>query len=125
MKYSCGQNAGCYFDRPPSLHPVPLSDGKVQFSNHTQYTEGWQGLATPTEQIGLLSEGIEAIGVLGRCNAVLSGYLGVSAAAGDCVCAAAGDCGCECLGGWDVCDLESYYLREEIKQADTILDTFL
>ena len=47
----------------------------VQFSNHTQYGK-WEGSATPTEQIGDLARGIEAIGALGRCNAVLSGYLG-------------------------------------------------
>jgi pyridoxine kinase len=47
----------------------------VQFSNHTQYGK-WEGLPTPTEQIGLLAKGIEAIGGLSRVNAVLSGYLG-------------------------------------------------
>jgi len=47
----------------------------VQFSNHTQYGQ-WEGGPTPTEHIGALARGIEAIGALGRCNAVLSGYLG-------------------------------------------------
>ncbi|GAB5357333.1 hypothetical protein AAMO2058_000365700 [Amorphochlora amoebiformis] len=47
----------------------------VQFSNHTQYG-AWEGLPTPTEQISKLIEGIEARGVLGRCDALLSGYLG-------------------------------------------------
>jgi len=50
----------------------------VQFSNHTQYGQ-WEGLPTPTEQIGLLAKGIEAIGALGKCDAVLSGYLGTEA----------------------------------------------
>ena len=48
----------------------------VQVSNHTQYPEGWQGMPTPTEQIGLLAKGIEAIGVIFKCSAVLTGYLG-------------------------------------------------
>ena len=49
----------------------------VQFSNHTQYGQ-WEGLPTPTEQIGALARGIDAIGALSRCNAVLSGYLGTT-----------------------------------------------
>jgi pyridoxal/pyridoxine/pyridoxamine kinase len=53
------------------VHGAP----QVQFSNHTQYGQ-WEGLPTPTEQIGLLARGIEAVGALGRCDAVLSGYLG-------------------------------------------------
>eukprot|EP00316_Scyphosphaera_apsteinii_P004950 CAMPEP_0119316936 /NCGR_PEP_ID=MMETSP1333-20130426/41422_1 /TAXON_ID=418940 /ORGANISM="Scyphosphaera apsteinii, Strain RCC1455" /LENGTH=266 /DNA_ID=CAMNT_0007322719 /DNA_START=213 /DNA_END=1013 /DNA_ORIENTATION=- len=47
----------------------------VQFSNHTQYG-AWEGLPTPNEQISALVRGIEARGVLGSCDAVLSGYLG-------------------------------------------------
>ena len=47
----------------------------VQFSNHTQYGQ-WEGLPTPTEQISALAKGIEAIGAIDRCDAVLSGYLG-------------------------------------------------
>lgn len=49
----------------------------VQFSNHTQYGS-WEGLPTPTEQIGALVRGIEARGVLSKCDAVLSGYLGTA-----------------------------------------------
>ena len=44
----------------------------VQFSNHTQYGK-WEGLPTPNEQISLLVEGIGARGVLGSCDAVLTG----------------------------------------------------
>jgi len=47
----------------------------VQFSNHTQYGR-WEGLPTPTEQIGLLAKGMDAVGGLERVSAVLSGYLG-------------------------------------------------
>ena len=47
----------------------------VQFSNHTQYG-AWEGLATPTEQIGLLAKGMDSVGGLERVSAVLSGYLG-------------------------------------------------
>eukprot|EP00325_Prymnesiales_sp_UTEX-LB-985_P023452 CAMPEP_0174735384 /NCGR_PEP_ID=MMETSP1094-20130205/64872_1 /TAXON_ID=156173 /ORGANISM="Chrysochromulina brevifilum, Strain UTEX LB 985" /LENGTH=302 /DNA_ID=CAMNT_0015938341 /DNA_START=69 /DNA_END=977 /DNA_ORIENTATION=+ len=48
----------------------------VQFSNHTQYPQGWEGLPTPTEQITALVHGIQNIGELHRCSAVVSGYLG-------------------------------------------------
>lgn len=47
----------------------------VQFSNHTQYGR-WEGSTAPSEQIALLAQGIEAVGALRRCSAVLSGYLG-------------------------------------------------
>lgn len=48
----------------------------VQFSNHTQYKEGWEGMIIPGEQIGLICDGLERIGVLEKCDAVLSGYTG-------------------------------------------------
>ena len=47
----------------------------VQFSNHTQYGH-WEGSAIDASQMLALVEGIGAIGVLPRCDAVLSGYLG-------------------------------------------------
>ncbi|MFX1672689.1 pyridoxal kinase PdxY [Paraburkholderia sp. A2WS-5] len=47
----------------------------VQFSNHTQYGH-WTGSAIDAGQMVDLAEGIGAIGVLPRCDAVLSGYLG-------------------------------------------------
>lgn len=47
----------------------------VQFSNHTQYGK-WKGLVMPKEQIGDIVQGIDDIGELGRCDAVLSGYIG-------------------------------------------------
>ena len=36
----------------------------------------WEGLPTANEQISLLAKGIDDRGVLSKCNAVLSGYLG-------------------------------------------------
>ncbi|MGL5007135.1 MAG: pyridoxal kinase PdxY [Plesiomonas sp.] len=49
----------------------------VQFSNHTQYKK-WQGMVFPQEQIGLLTQGMDEIGVLNECDAVLSGYIGAA-----------------------------------------------
>lgn len=50
----------------------------VQFSNHTQYGQ-WTGEVLAPEQIPSLVDGIAAIGELGNCDAVLSGYLGSAA----------------------------------------------
>src|SRR3974377_866269 len=47
----------------------------VAFSNHTGY-ERWRGDMVPASQIATLFEGIAELGVLPRCDAVLSGYLG-------------------------------------------------
>jgi pyridoxine kinase len=47
----------------------------VQFSNHTQYGH-WAGSMIDASQMQELVEGIGAIGMLTRCDAVLSGYLG-------------------------------------------------
>ncbi len=47
----------------------------VQFSNHTGYG-GWTGDVYTGAQVGRLIDGIEARGALGRCDAVLSGYMG-------------------------------------------------
>ncbi|MBY5947785.1 pyridoxal kinase PdxY [Photobacterium rosenbergii] len=48
----------------------------VQFSNHTQYEQGWTGRAFAAEDITQLVSGIDKIGKLGQCQAVLSGYQG-------------------------------------------------
>jgi pyridoxine kinase len=48
----------------------------VQYSNHTQYPEGFEGLIIPGEQISLVADGMERIGELARVDAVLSGYIG-------------------------------------------------
>lgn len=47
----------------------------VAFSNHTGYGK-WRGEAIPAPVIAALFEGIAELGVLPRCDAVLSGYLG-------------------------------------------------
>jgi pyridoxine kinase len=49
----------------------------VQFSNHTQYGR-WTGSVFDADELQSVIEGIGAIGVLARCNAVLSGYLGAT-----------------------------------------------
>jgi pyridoxine kinase len=47
----------------------------VQFSNHTGYGD-WRGQINDAALIGDIIEGIEARGVLGECDGVLSGYIG-------------------------------------------------
>ncbi|MDO4430968.1 MAG: pyridoxal kinase PdxY [Lonepinella koalarum] len=47
----------------------------VQFSNHTQYGK-WGGMVMPKEQIGDIVQGIDNIGALEKCDAILSGYIG-------------------------------------------------
>jgi pyridoxine kinase len=70
---AAGNSAAVFPMRRLGVECWPINT--VQFSNHTQYGK-WEGLPTPTEQISALAKGIEAVGVLGKCNAVLSGYLG-------------------------------------------------
>lgn len=47
----------------------------MQFSNHMQYGH-WAGSAIDAPQMAELVEGIGAIGMLRRCDAIVSGYLG-------------------------------------------------
>ncbi len=47
----------------------------VQFSNHTQYGK-WTGMVIPKEQIGEIVRGIDEIGELHKCDAMVSGYIG-------------------------------------------------
>ncbi|MFQ6017949.1 MAG: pyridoxal kinase PdxY, partial [Kiloniellaceae bacterium] len=47
----------------------------VQFSNHPGYGD-WAGDILPAEHVRRVIDGIAARGVLGACDAVLSGYLG-------------------------------------------------
>jgi pyridoxine kinase len=58
------------------LQPVVINT--VQFSNHTGYGE-FKGQVFPPEHIRDLLDGLRARGVLERCEAVLSGYLGDAA----------------------------------------------
>ncbi len=50
----------------------------VQFSNHTGYG-GWRGQVFAPEHAAELVEGLAERGVLGSCDAVLSGYVGEAA----------------------------------------------
>ncbi len=47
----------------------------VHFSNHTGYGE-WRGSVLPAEDVAGIVRGIEELGVLPKCAAVLSGYMG-------------------------------------------------
>ncbi|MCL2243013.1 MAG: pyridoxal kinase PdxY [Treponema sp.] len=53
----------------------------VEFSNHTGYGS-WRGKVLGAELVSDLVAGLEDRGVLGRCEAVLSGYLGDAASGG-------------------------------------------
>ncbi|GEM77756.1 pyridoxal kinase PdxY [Vibrio superstes] len=48
----------------------------VQFSNHTQYQQGWTGRAFDSSDITELMSGVDKIGQLENCSALLSGYQG-------------------------------------------------
>lgn len=48
----------------------------VQFSNHTQYQQGWKGKAFSADDISDLISGIANIEQLENCQALLSGYQG-------------------------------------------------
>ena len=52
----------------------------VEFSNHTGYG-AWKGRAAPAEQVADIVHGIEALGMLSRCDALLTGYVGDAALA--------------------------------------------
>jgi pyridoxine kinase len=52
----------------------------VEFSNHTGYG-AWKGRATPADQVAEIVHGIEALGVLATCDALLTGYVGDAALA--------------------------------------------
>ena len=55
----------------------------VEFSNHTGYG-AWRGRAAPAGQVAEIVAGIEALGMLSRCDVLLTGYVG-DAALGDVV----------------------------------------
>ena len=52
----------------------------VEFSNHTGYG-AWRGRAVPAEQVAEIVQGIEALGVLETCDALITGYVGDAALA--------------------------------------------
>ena len=68
-----GNSAAVFPMQRVGVNVWPLNT--VQFSNHTQYGQ-WTGEVLAPAQIPALVEGISAIGALGECDAVLSGYLG-------------------------------------------------
>jgi pyridoxine kinase len=55
----------------------------VEFSNHTGYG-AWKGRTASAEQVADIVHGIEALGLLAKCDALLTGYVG-DAALGDVV----------------------------------------
>src|SRR5215472_5691704 len=73
---ACGNVGNCAALFPlQRLGVETWSLNTVAFSNHTGYGK-WRGAAVPTRIIASLFEGIAELGVLPRCDAVLSGYLG-------------------------------------------------
>jgi pyridoxine kinase len=52
----------------------------VEFSNHTGYG-AWRGRTAPADQVADIVGGIEALGLLARCDALLTGYVGDAALA--------------------------------------------
>lgn len=48
----------------------------VQYSNHTQYEQGWKGQRFNADEIITIVNGLDDIGQLSNCEAVISGYLG-------------------------------------------------
>jgi len=70
-----GNSAAAFPMRRLGVNVWPLNT--VQFSNHTQYGH-WTGSVIDAQQMSDLVDGIGAIGVLPRCDAVLSGYLGAT-----------------------------------------------
>jgi pyridoxine kinase len=52
----------------------------VEFSNHTGYG-AWRGRTAPADQVAEIVRGIEELGLLSRCDALLTGYVGDAALA--------------------------------------------
>ena len=69
-----GNSAAVFPMRRVGVEVWPLN--AVQFSNHTQYPGKWTGTVFPPEHLREIVDGIEANSVLGRCDAVLTGYIG-------------------------------------------------
>ena len=69
-----GNAASVFPMRRVGIEVWPLN--AVQYSNHTQYPEGWRGLVFPPEHLAAITQGIADIHMLPRCDAVLTGYIG-------------------------------------------------
>jgi pyridoxine kinase len=74
VSYGHVGNAAAVFPMQRLGHEV-WAVNTVQFSNHTGYGS-WRGTVFPPQLISDLVAGIEERGVLPRCDALLSGYLG-------------------------------------------------
>jgi pyridoxine kinase len=70
-----GNSAAVFPMRRLGVNVWPLNT--VQFSNHTQYGR-WTGSVFDADELQNVIDGIGAIGMLARCNAVLSGFLGAT-----------------------------------------------
>lgn len=76
--FGCAGNSAAVFPmRRMGMEVWPINT--VQFSNHTQYQQGWKGMAMPAGHISELVDGLSAIEETQACDAVLSGYLGSAA----------------------------------------------
>lgn len=76
--FGCAGNSAAVFPmRRMGMEVWPINT--VQFSNHTQYQQGWKGIAMPAGHISELVDGLSAIEATHVCDAVLSGYLGSAA----------------------------------------------
>jgi pyridoxine kinase len=69
-----GNSAAVFPMRRVGVNVWPLN--AVQFSNHTQYPQGWTGRVADPSELTDLAGGMDAIGVMPRCDAVLTGYIG-------------------------------------------------
>jgi len=73
--FGCAGNSAVVFPmRCMEMEVWPINT--VQFSNHTQYKQGWKGMVMPVGHIQDLVDGLDNIEELLSCDAVLSGYLG-------------------------------------------------
>lgn len=71
-----GNSAAVFPMRRLGVNVWPMNS--VQFSNHTQYPDGWRGMIFPPSHLTDLAKGLDAIKVLGDVDAVLSGYIGAA-----------------------------------------------
>ncbi|WP_065204635.1 pyridoxal kinase PdxY [Shewanella woodyi] len=84
--FGCAGNSSAVFPmRRLGMEVWPINT--VQFSNHTQYAQGWKGMVMPAGQITELVQGLDNIGELKTCDAILSGYLGSAEQGGEIVAA--------------------------------------
>ncbi|MGL4604737.1 MAG: pyridoxal kinase PdxY [Iodobacter sp.] len=68
-----GNSAAVFAMQRSGLNVWPVHT--VQFSNHTQYGQ-WRGQTLDSEVLQNIVQGMDDIGVLSQCDAILTGYLG-------------------------------------------------